>query len=204
MNWNPSNRPTLLLSCAAALLLSLSAIGGERGGYTETAKERAAAAGQKAGEAVDDIRLHAMLEAELARNEQLSALMINTDVRDGIAYFEGEVENETQRDLATQLALSVEGIQSVQNDLEATGGKPSLAKRVIDGASDAAVTAAVKSRLLVSRHTSGLDIKVEADDNVVTLSGEVDSDDERELAELIAANTLGVIDVNNQLRVNNW
>jgi osmotically-inducible protein OsmY len=75
------------------------------------------------------------------------------------------------------------------------------AERTMDAAGDAAIVAAVKSRLLLNEHTSGLDITVEAHEDVVTLSGQVESEEERELAEMIAANTLGVEDVRNKLEV---
>jgi osmotically-inducible protein OsmY len=198
MNRNPLPRSGLLLACAAALLISLPASAGgdkDKGHSSEWS--------EKAGNTVSNIRQHATLEAKLAENSELSALMINTDVKDGVAYMEGEVENETQRALAEEIAMSVDGVESVQNDLEITGGETSLAQRMKTGATDSAITAAVKSRLLVSSNTSGLDIKVDTKDEVVTLTGEVDSEEERDLAELIAANTTGVEDVKNEIDVNN-
>lgn len=198
MNRNPLPRSGLLLACAAALLISLPAsAGGDKD------KAHGSDWSEKASNTVSNIRQHATLEAKLAENSELSALMINTDVKEGVAYMEGEVENETQRALAEEIALSVDGIESVENDLEITGGETSLAQRMKSGATDSAITAAVKSRLLVSSNTSGLDIKVDTKDEVVTLTGEVDSEEERDLAELIAANTTGVDDVNNEIEVNN-
>lgn len=69
------------------------------------------------------------------------------------------------------------------------------------GASDTAITAAVKSKLLANSSTSGMDIHVETNHGVVTLSGTVRSDAEKNLAERIARNTDGVTDVTNNLKV---
>ncbi|HET7570263.1 MAG TPA: BON domain-containing protein [Gammaproteobacteria bacterium] len=69
------------------------------------------------------------------------------------------------------------------------------------GASDTAITAAVKSKLLANSSTSGMDIHVETNHGVVTLSGTVRSDAEKTLAERIARNTDGVTDVTNNLKV---
>jgi len=76
------------------------------------------------------------------------------------------------------------------------------AKKTREGATDTPITMAVKSRLMMSPATAGLDIKVEAEGDVVTLRGEVASDEAREQAELIAMNTHGVETVRNRLEVN--
>jgi hyperosmotically inducible periplasmic protein len=155
----------------------------------------------QAGEAASDMRMHMALEMKLATSDELSALMINTDVRDGVAHLEGEVGTEAQRDLAGEIARTLEGIRSVQNDLRVNADAQTLGEQLAEGIDDAALTARVKSRLLASENTSGLQINVDTTESVVTLSGEVDSDTERELAELIAANTPGVSSVRNELEV---
>lgn len=172
-------------------------------GTMDAMQDRAGQMMDQAGDAANDMRMHLALETELATNDELSALMINTDVRDGVAHLEGDVGTEAQRDLAGELASNVEGIQSVQNDLQVTGDAESLGEQLAQGATDAALTARVKSRLLASENTAGLSINVDTDEDVVTLSGEVDSDTERELAELIAANTPGVSNVRNELDAGN-
>jgi hyperosmotically inducible periplasmic protein len=203
-----TRRTTLLLSVAAtALLLPLSASAG--GGYGSDAKsdksmqEQTRDMAEKASDAASDVRMHLALEAKLAKSDELSAIAINTDVKDGIAHLKGDVQTDTQRQMATEVAKSVEGIRSVKNELRVTGEDPSFVERVRDGAGDAALTARVKSRLLLSENTSGLAINVDTDDDVVILSGEVESEAEAELAELIAANTVGVEEVRNNLRIDN-
>lgn len=209
---------SLALCGAAALLLPLSAAaggGGEKSGYgakdaSETAEHAAqsvqSAAGQAAetvGDAASDLRMHTALEAKLAASDQLSAFMVDTDVQDGLARLQGEVKTEAERELASQLALSVDGITGVRNDLRVTGGEPTAGEKLAQAADDAALTAKVKSRLLLSEHTSGLSIDVDTRDEVVTLTGDVGSGTEAELAGLIAANTAGVEDVRNDLRISN-
>lgn len=150
------------------------------------------------------MRMHLALEAKLAKTDQLSALAINTDVKDGVARLEGEVERDSQRKLATEIAASVDGVTSVNNELQVTGEQASLGDKIAEGMSDAALTAKVKSRLLASENTSGLKIDVDANDDTVTLSGEVESDTERELAVMIAANTAGVEDVRDNLSIERY
>jgi osmotically-inducible protein OsmY len=63
------------------------------------------------------------------------------------------------------------------------------------------LTARIKSQLLVNGNTAGLDINVDSNDGVVTLSGEVDSEQEKELAVRIAENTSGSKSVHDRLLV---
>lgn len=66
---------------------------------------------------------------------------------------------------------------------------------------DAATTARVKTALLADSQVSGTDIEVETDKGTVQLSGYVDSDAERERAELLAKTVSGVKAVDNDLRL---
>ena len=196
---NKSHR-AVLLCCAAALLLPWSAYG-QDSANKESMMEPVDETIQQAGDIMSDVRLHTMLETKLARNEHVSAMSIDTDVDNGKAYLTGEVATGAQRQLAGELASSIDGITEVQNDLVVASPEPGIGEQISQQASDTAVTAQVKSRLLVSDNTSGLDINVSTKNDVVTLEGEVDSDTERELAGLIAGNTTGVAEVNNKLKV---
>lgn len=194
-------RGSLLVSiAAAAMLVPLSAAANDHSG-DKSMKEQAKTLTERAGDMGSDIRMHVAIETAFARSDELSALSISTDVSDGAVRLKGEVETNAQKELATELAKSVDGVKSVRNDIKVTDGDPSIAERIGQGASDAALTARVKTRLLASNNTSGLSVRVSTDDEIVTLSGEVESDTERELAELIAANTSGVAKVNNELKV---
>ena len=203
MNYRrPQRRTGLLLTCAAAALaLPLSAMAYD--GDDKTMQERTAEMMERAGDAASDMRIHLAIEAEFARSDELSAFSISTDVSDGAARLDGEVQSDTERELAGELAKSVDGVKSVDNRIEVKGDDPGFMDRMQASVSDAALTAHVNTRLLASRNTSGLAISVDSDDGVVTLSGEVESDAERDLAELIARNTSGVEDVHNRIEVSN-
>jgi osmotically-inducible protein OsmY len=78
-----------------------------------------------------------------------------------------------------------------------------LALGVGCAATDAGLTVKVKSKLAADSSVSANEIDVTTEDKVVTLSGTVDSEAERELAVELARETKGVIDVRNQLLVRN-
>lgn len=205
----PQRRTRLLLAgTAAALALPLAAGAYDYGDRDKdkddkSIQEQASEMMERAGDTASDMRMHLAIEAQLAQSDKLSAFSISTDVDDGVARLEGEVETDTQRELAGELAKSVDGVKRVENRVEVKGDDPGFIERLQAGASEAALTTRVKTRLLTSDNTSGLAISVETEGDVITLSGAVDSEEERELAELIARNTSGVSDVRNELRVNN-
>ena len=199
------NMGALLVCCVTALLLPLIAhsenTAGESGQHVESTQDNAGDMMEKTGDAMSDMRMHMMLETELAQNDNLSAVSIDTDVDNGKAYLTGEVETGAQRELAGELARNIDGIMMVQNDLVAQDAEPGMGEKMSQQASDAALTAKVKSRLLVSDNTSGLAINVDTKKNIVTLEGDVGSETERQLAGLIAGNTAGVEEVRNELKV---
>ena len=160
--------------------------------------------------AVKDAWLDGKLEAVLLFNQHLNSFDIDTDVRDSVAYLGGTVESDIDRDLAVEIARSIDGITDVKSKLvvdmksakaastsEQAAPNRTLRERVLN----ATLTARVKTRLLFNNNTEGLGINVDSKAGVVTLSGSVDSDQERELAAKIAGNTTGALKVIDNLVV---
>ena len=77
-----------------------------------------------------------------------------------------------------------------------------LAFTVACSQSDAGITTAVKSKMAADDTVKAYKVDVDTKNKVVTLSGEVDTQAQREQAVLIARNTEGVSDVIDRLRVN--
>jgi len=94
----------------------------------------------------------------------------------------------------------------VENNLKVNNNAPSVAdkaaresRELSQQVSDGWITTKVKSSLLYNRTVDGSDIHVDTENGVVTLRGHVDSDFEREQAELIAHNIKGVKKVKPEL-----
>jgi hyperosmotically inducible protein len=66
---------------------------------------------------------------------------------------------------------------------------------------DASITATIKGKYLVDDTLKGLDISVDTEQGVVTLTGPVQSDTAKELATQIAQGVEGVVRVDNQLTI---
>jgi len=68
-------------------------------------------------------------------------------------------------------------------------------------ADDAAITSAVKSKLIESRDVKALDVNVDTYEGVVSLRGEVKTAAQRAAAERLARSVKGVKSVKNELKV---
>ncbi len=74
------------------------------------------------GEAVDDARITALVNAELARDPELSALKIDVDTEQGRVVLNGQAPNPDARERAERLASGIEGVHSVDNRLTVQQG----------------------------------------------------------------------------------
>ncbi|MDR7025628.1 BON domain-containing protein [Pseudomonas peli] len=153
---------------------------------------------------LSEARQEGSIWTAFALNRHLNPFTIDVDMENGSAKLTGKVETDVERDLAEQIALGIEGVKKVDNQLtldpafEAkASAEPNLSQRF----DDATLVATVKSKLLWNSNTEGLDINVNADNGKVSLTGNAQTAEAKELAGRLAANTDGVRAVNNQLSV---
>lgn len=66
---------------------------------------------------VGDAAITTSVNAQLAKDAELSALSIDVDTREGRVALKGKAPNMAARDRATQLALGVKGVIAVDNQL---------------------------------------------------------------------------------------
>jgi hyperosmotically inducible protein len=71
----------------------------------------------KAGDTVKDASITTAVNAELARDSELSALRINVDTSNGRVVLRGTAPSESSRQRASSLASRVDGVVSVDNQL---------------------------------------------------------------------------------------
>lgn len=151
-------------------------------------------------EGAKDAWIDGKAETTLLFNKNLNSFDINTDVKNGTVILTGKVKNSIDKALAEELVASLEGVTKVDNRLSVVDGKsPEQDLEVMQGLKDSKVETVVKTRLLFESQVNGLDIEVEVDGGIVTLTGMVKSDAERDLAGAIAKNTNDVTSVVNKL-----
>lgn len=156
---------------------------------------------------IRDAWMEGKLETAFLLNRQLNNFTIDVEVNGSTAMLEGTVSSEIDRDLAEQVTLNIDGIESVRNNLQVDreldfddpDGERDLGSRL----SDATLTAEVKIKLLANNETEGLSINVDTVNNVVTLRGDVSSNSVKERSAEVAREVEGVTRVDNQLVVRN-
>lgn len=146
-----------------------------------------------------------LIEGAYLFNTNLNPLDIDVEVHGSKAVLKGYVDSNVAKSLAQEIAMSIDGIDDVDNQLTVDAGRATQAEKAKQGlladVSDATITVKVKSKLLANTDVSGLAVDVSTDNREVTLTGKVNNDAERDLVYYIARNTEGVRTVNNKLEI---
>lgn len=155
-----------------------------------------------------DVWVEARLESAYLFNPNLNNFGIDTTAENGKVRLTGEVKSDIDKDLAGEIAKSLDGVTAVDNDLVVksdldpeTAGVNTEDRKFGQVVADATITAKVKTKLLTNGNVSGTDIDVDTENNVVSLTGTVDSEAEKQLVEYIAKNTSGVQSVKSHLAI---
>ena len=82
------------------------------------ARESTSKALDSAGSKIKDATITTSINAELAKDSSLSALKINVDTSSGRVSLRGTAPDAAAREHATQLAQRVDGVVSVENQLQ--------------------------------------------------------------------------------------
>lgn len=199
---------------AVALLVTLTAVGcaapaneAARAGEPKASEAEASKAEPLSDEVTDAVR-HLAVRTALLGELGTDALGISIEVEGHEATLTGEVSQRSTQELAKEVAVAVEGIETVNNHLEvAPPEEPSEtpAADVVAEAErevrDAILETRVKSRLLTEIGRYATQVEVEATDGVVSLRGHLPDDARRDLALETAESTSGVEEVVDLLRV---
>jgi osmotically-inducible protein OsmY len=124
----------------------------------------------------------------------------------GIVVLRGQVDGADAKSEAVRIARETEGVGQVEDFLQVSGesqqiGESGEAAAESSDISDAWLTAKVQSKYYIDNDVRGLDIDVTTENGVVTLTGTVETPQERRQAVALARNTEGVRDVRDQLMV---
>lgn len=178
---------------ASAIALSVFALAG------------GASAADGASQDVVEARLETQIWTTYALSPYLRANDIKVSVDGGTATLTGKVGEDVDKDLAKQIALGVDGIKKVDNQIAVTSDyeapKASTDRTFGEFIDDASITTAVKSKLVWSKHAEGMSADVDSRRGKVTLRGTADSAAQRDAAGRLARNTKGVMSVDNRIEV---
>ncbi len=190
---------TSLLATTVALALGVTAV---------NAHPPEAETPRTVGQTIDDATITASVKSKLLADERTQGFDINVDTERGTVKLTGGADSLDAKLAAGKLAAEAEGVILVDNQLIVAGEGTALRQEAntatasgevrdaLDGTGetidDAWITSKVKAQLLADTAVKGMEIKVETEANVVTLSGTAESAAARDLAIKIATDTKGV------------
>ena len=154
-----------------------------------------------------DARLEADVRVALLEKLSDDALGVTVDASRGRVKLIGVVDKRSTQELAEEVAKSVPGVQSVDNQLSAREAPPESTavgkavghtEREVD---DAILEMRVGKNLLGEIGRYALDLEVEATEGVVSLRGTLPDPERKSLALKVARETTGVKQVVDLLKV---
>jgi osmotically-inducible protein OsmY len=145
-----------------------------------------------------DAWIRSKVKLTLLFHRNVRTSMTAVDVKEGIVTLQGEANSQVQKDLTTEYAKDVEGVNDVKNEMTVakTTKKTQSAGEKID---DASITAQVKMTLLFHRSTSALNTIVTTKRGIVTLTGKAKNAAGKDLAAKYASDVNGVKSVKNRM-----
>lgn len=218
---------TAQLMCATFVVASLSVAACNRPDTRDNARVAVAEVKDVAGRASEklaDSWLATKIQAQYFADKDVKARNIVVSARDGVVTLKGRVETPGAREQALQIAKNTDGVLHVEDQLTlgsgpaaspaaltapqpptapvATSGvTPSPEPPIAERLNDSGITASIQSKYFLDGNLKGRRIEVDARLGVVTLRGEVESDNERAQALILARTTEGVQRVEDALTV---
>ena len=152
-----------------------------------------------------DAWLEGRLETAYLVNTNLNNFRIDPDVINGNVTLSGTVASESDKALAERIAKSMTEVATVTNNLRVKSGHSDPieenSKSFLRVWRDSTITAGLATEFTASPALKKRDINVDTDNGVVTLTGHVENEEAKKLAEDMAREYEHVSKVNNQLRV---
>jgi hyperosmotically inducible protein len=158
------------------------------------------------GDKLQATRTGAAVKAALKLDRDLDDYPIDVDSGDqeGLVILRGEVPSEALRTAAEQKAAAVPDVRQVVNELRVNPALPlagDSGRTLGENFDDRALEAKVKMAFSLNRELKGTNIEVRAYRRQVTLTGQVDTPAQRQLAADIARRTAEVAGVTDEIGV---
>ncbi len=141
---------------------------------------------------ITDRSISDAVEDEFLLDRGVFAHLIDVNTEDGIVTLNGRVSNILAKERAARIAGIVKGVRAVVNRIEVDP---------IKSLTDQEIRNDVKEALLTDPATDSYEIDVQVRNGIVTLSGRVDSWQEKNLCETVAKGVIGVKGTNNEIQV---
>jgi len=134
-------------------------------------------------------------------HRSVSLANTNVYVRDGNVTLRGEASSEAQKQLATEYAVDVSGVKSVDNQMSVSTRPPKAYRTDDQKIDDASITTQVMMSLRYHHGMDAFDTKVSTENGVVTLGGTARNQAEIDLATKRVSDIHGVKSVTNNMTI---
>jgi hyperosmotically inducible periplasmic protein len=153
-----------------------------------------------------DAEITARIQSKYFVDDDVKARDIDIDTSNRVVTLSGTVDSERAHREAVRLARRTSGVADVRDQLKvekavATSGRRDSGTSLADKIEDAWITTKIQSRYWIDERVKGHNIDVTTKNGVVTLAGEVDSQEARQQALDLARDTDGVTRVVDQLNI---
>jgi osmotically-inducible protein OsmY len=189
------NHSLVMLGCAAGLALWAA---GADAQVNAIPTESKASTARTAEPVRSDAQVGLEVHSQLTQQMQITGLTAQT--RGGVAHLQGTVRTPEEKERAEQIALSIPGVERVENGIIVDAQAVAAAETNRAETADS-LEAEIHSNLLANPQLAGHNIAVQTRGNIVTLTGEVSTESDKELAGRIAADTREISEVRNRLVV---
>ncbi len=153
----------IFAGCGAAVIGG-AAYGGHKGATDQ----------RSIGTMMNDSAISTTIKTKMITDEFIKARYIDVDVLNGVVYLIGVVESSYQRRMAADIARGVEGVRRIENQLLV--GKTSVSQ-ILD---DTILTSKIRTELLKDPDIRSTNIDVDTNNNIITVTGIVKSQKEKE------------------------
>lgn len=153
---------------------------------------------QKASGYMDDSTITAKVKSALLDDKAIDSGDISVSTSKGVVTLTGFVPSQAVSAQAVAVATKTEGVHSVSDKLQI---KDNATQSVGAYTDDAVITSSIKAKLLADKIVPSRHVKVETQEGVVQLSGDVKSTAQSARAESLAKAVSGVKSVKNDLTV---
>jgi len=133
----------------------------------------------------------AFIKMDVESDSRMTDTEVSVKLENGIVHLTGQVATIDQAERAAERALATVNVRAVVNELKITPAQ----------VSDAKISEAVNVALRKNKAIDAARVKVAADAGKVTLSGEVGTWDEQEIAREVASTVPGVTGIDNKTEV---
>ena len=148
-----------------------------------------------------DMWIGRKVKLTLLFHRNVSATTTTVEVKEGIVTLRGKASSMAQKELTTEYANDIEGVNEVKNQMTVADVPEPAERTAGERLDDASVTAQVMTALLTHRSTSSFKTKVETRDGEVMLTGIAKNAAEKSLVTKLVADIYGVTSVKNQMTI---